>query len=146
MPYWWSTEHWRRQFPLDTVVNTYLTMSMIKGKFEPHHDVRYCPDWTAPNKAGAPKKGKRLKSPAEQASKKRKPRPYCVICNNYKHTTAECYRNEHKSGDENDEDAEDDNNGYATAKDDGNDDDDTDGAETDGRKSGEDDESESESE
>ena len=22
MPYWWTTEHWRRQFPLDMVVNT----------------------------------------------------------------------------------------------------------------------------
>ena len=83
--------------PLDTVVNTNLMMSMIKGKFEPHHDVRYCPDWTAPNKAGAPKKGKRMKSPTEQASKKRKPHPYCVICNNYK------YRNEHKSDEDDDE-------------------------------------------
>ena len=52
-----------------------------------------------------------------------------------------CYRNEHKSDDDNDEDAEDDN-GYATAKDDGNDDDDIDGEDNDGNSSGEDDESE----
>ncbi len=73
MPYWWSMAHWRCQFPIDTVVNTNLTMTMIKGKFDPHHDVCYCPDWSAPNKAGAPKKGKRMKSPAEQAAKNENP-------------------------------------------------------------------------
>ncbi len=74
------------------------------------------------------------------ASKKQKPCPYCVICNNYKRTAAMCYRNEHKSDEDDDEDAEDDN-GYATAKDDGNDDD-YDGEDNGGNSSGKDDKSE----
>ena len=64
--------------------------------------------------------------------------PYCIICNNYKHMTAMCYRNDHKSDDEDNEDVEDDN-GYSTAKDDGNDDEDKDDEDNDGNSSGEDD-------
>ena len=87
--------------PLETVVNTNVTMSMVKARGHPNHDVHYCPDWSAPNKAGAPKKGNRMKSPLEQATKKRKPFPYCVICNNHNHSTDMCKRNPTKdlSGD-----------------------------------------------
>ncbi len=58
MPYWWSTAQWHFQFPQETVVNTNVTMSSIKARGHPNHDAHYCPDWSAPNILGAPRKGK----------------------------------------------------------------------------------------
>ncbi len=34
-----------------------------------------------------------MKSPLEQETKKRRPRPYCIVYNNHNHSTDKCKRN-----------------------------------------------------
>ena len=47
------------QLPLETQK---VTMNSIKAANEPNHNLRYCPDWTASEVAGRPKKNKRKQS------------------------------------------------------------------------------------
>ena len=70
MPYWWSTECWRNQFPVDTNVTCNFDMEAIRATPE-DRTMRYCPPYAAARKTGRPKIDKRLKSPLE-GKKKRK--------------------------------------------------------------------------
>ena len=101
MPWWWTTKQWRLQLPNEVNVaeTASLTLQVILDRYHPNHSIRYCPDWTAARKAGRPKKGERLKGAKELAvDKKRKkgPRPYCIFCNKYNHTTATCWNHPRK--------------------------------------------------
>jgi hypothetical protein len=61
--------------------------------------LRYCPDWTAPNKSGRPKKSERRKSGLEKAMAKakggKKPpkmkRRRCEICAKWNHKMEDCF-------------------------------------------------------
>jgi len=71
MPYWWSTECWRNQFPVDTNVTCNFDMEAIRATPE-DRTMRYCPPYAAARKTGRPKIDKRLKSPLEGKSKRKR--------------------------------------------------------------------------
>ena len=71
MPYWWSTECWRNQFPVDTNVTCNFDMEAIRATPE-DRTMRYCPPYAAARKTGRPKLDKRLKSPLEGKSKRKR--------------------------------------------------------------------------
>jgi hypothetical protein len=76
-------------------------MTTMKEKYSANNSIRYCPDWTAPNKAERPKKGARRKSALEVAhgkGKKKHKTLFCTICSKYNHTTANCYDEEDQNG------------------------------------------------
>jgi hypothetical protein len=53
MPYWWRVDHWRLQFPLEVVAECNVSMETIRDEVPtPNGNYRYCPSWSAPNKAG----------------------------------------------------------------------------------------------
>jgi hypothetical protein len=54
-------------------------MKSIKDGKIPDVTSRYCPDWTAPNKSGHPKKAERHKSGLEKAMAKAKGVCVCVL-------------------------------------------------------------------
>ncbi|MFM6174888.1 MAG: SWIM zinc finger family protein, partial [Sphaerospermopsis kisseleviana] len=100
MPYWWTRAHWRKQFPQQALGATNVSMSSIISDHGPNKDLRYCPDWTAVNKTGRPKKDKRKPSVLESATGKKgakrasgvkRARRYCQICGKYNHSTNECW-------------------------------------------------------
>ena len=97
MPYWWTTDQWKRQFPLDTVANSNTNMAMIHDDHEPSGNYRYCPDWSAPNKAGRPKKNERRKSVLETAGGTRGKKAakrmtvFCQVCISISHATNNCW-------------------------------------------------------
>ncbi len=74
-------------------------MKSIKDGKIPNVTLRYCPDWTAPNKSGRPKKAERSKSGLEKAMAKakggKKPpkmkRRRCANCAKWNHKTEECF-------------------------------------------------------
>jgi hypothetical protein len=76
-----------------------MTMMSIKDGKIPDVTLRYCPDWTAPNKSGRPKKAERRKSGLEKAMAKakggKKPpkmkRRRCAICAKWNHKTKDCF-------------------------------------------------------
>jgi hypothetical protein len=94
MPFWWTSAQWQLQYGKDVLVECYANMEIIRAEFEPDDKNRYCPAWSAPNKAGHPPKGKRRKSCLEQATGKRsKARPltkFCQLYLKYSHQTVDC--------------------------------------------------------
>jgi hypothetical protein len=88
MPVWWKRSQLRVQFPLDVYADAKLTIKTIKEGRIPDHRLRLCPDWTAANKSGRPKKGERHKSGLEKATAKAngaknataKKRRRCLVC------------------------------------------------------------------
>jgi hypothetical protein len=104
MPWWWTTRQWRLQLPQELRVLSNISILTIKETFDPDLKIHYCPDWTAVNKAGRPKKGKRIPSAIEIGGKKRnKKRPYCVWCNKYNHTSDKCFNHPRKKDKEDEE-------------------------------------------
>jgi hypothetical protein len=99
MPTWWGREQWRKQFPSDVYCDGSTTMKSIKDDKIPDVTLRYCPDWTAPNKSGRPKKAERHKSGLEEAMAKakgeKKPpklkRRRCEICGKWNHKMEDCF-------------------------------------------------------
>ena len=108
MPYWWTRAHWRIQIPQEALGVTNVTMSSIMADNAPDHNLRYCPDWTANQKPGRPKKDKRKKSVLESATGSKgtkratgvkRARRFCQICGKHSHITNECWElesNAHK--------------------------------------------------
>ena len=72
MPHWYTTEMWRLQYPHDQVPLCDFSMESVKESDLPQTSWRYCPPYAAPNKAGRPKKGKRVKSVLEEKKPQRK--------------------------------------------------------------------------
>lgn len=66
MPKWWTTEMWRHQYPQQLQSLCDFSLNNIKKVVAPDLTWRYCPPYTAPNKSGRPKEGKRRKSFLEE--------------------------------------------------------------------------------
>ena len=108
MPYWWMRSHWRRQIPQDLLEANIITIGSVKSDTQPDRYLRYCPDWTANNKSGRPKKDARKKSVLEGATGKKgekresgvkRARRYCQSCGMFNHVTNDCWNlpsNAHK--------------------------------------------------
>ena len=56
MPHFWSTAHWQDQYPLSVECNMDISMANVKKVTYKHNMLRYCPDWSAREKCGHPKK------------------------------------------------------------------------------------------
>jgi hypothetical protein len=67
MPYFWSTNWWRKQFPREEAIRCNIDLEYIKEQHDPDNSIRYCPDIVGLRKRGCPKKNSRKKSPLEQA-------------------------------------------------------------------------------
>ena len=96
MPYWFRTEHWRRQYPRHVTCNGTVNLRLVMSKYDPEGDIQYCPEWLAPNKAGRPKKNARKLGPTDHiasSAKKRKTKRFCSICHKFNHNTVDCYLN-----------------------------------------------------
>ncbi len=80
----------------------FANMEVVRVEFQPDERNRYCPVWSAPNKAGHLPKGKHRISILEQATGKRsKPRPltrFCQLCLQYSHRTVDCWVQEKNKG------------------------------------------------
>jgi hypothetical protein len=61
------TAHWHKQYPQRADIICNFDIQTLKNALR-DTTWRYCPPYTAPNKAGRPKKNKRLKSAIELAS------------------------------------------------------------------------------
>ena len=74
MPKWYTTEMWRRQYPQNEVPLSDFSLESLKDTLtvQPDMTMRYCPPYTAPNKAGRPKEGKRRKSYLEEKRPKKR--------------------------------------------------------------------------
>jgi hypothetical protein len=70
MPPWWMTAHWRKQYPKETHVLCDFNIESLWLSV-PDTSYKYCPPYAAPNKAGRPKKNKRIKSALEVATEKK---------------------------------------------------------------------------
>ncbi len=95
MPFWWTRAQWQLQYGKDVSAECFANMEAVMAEFQPDGRNRYCPAWSAPNKAGRPPKGKPRKSALEQATGKRsKARPltrFCQLCLQYSHRTVDCW-------------------------------------------------------
>ena len=99
MPYFWTTPHWQRQYPLEVVCNTDISMTSVKVTGRRDDKIQYCPDWSVGGKSGRPKKHTKemtVMDHIEASSKKKRKRRvkmYCKICEKWNHTTLECFKN-----------------------------------------------------
>ena len=75
-----------------------VRLENIKATNNRDNLIRYCPSWSAPNKAGRPKKGERRKSGIEipmgkrGTKKPRRLRLYCQICGKHNHMSNDCWK------------------------------------------------------
>ena len=72
MPKWWTTEMWRLQYPLNLHSLCDFSIESLKKTELPEVTMRYCPPYSAPNKAGCPHEGKRKKGILEETKPKSK--------------------------------------------------------------------------
>ena len=99
MPYWWTTTHWRAQYPLEVNCRANVSMTTVKGKYHPDELLHYCPSWAAVKKKGRPKTTQHQKSVSnhiqESLVKKRKRRlwMFCWVCHKFNHNSEYCYKN-----------------------------------------------------
>ena len=56
---------------MNTSIRADIDIRGLQAKYEPGHQLRYCPDMAAPRKAGRPKNQRRIKSPLEENSRKK---------------------------------------------------------------------------
>ena len=97
MPFWLSTEHWRKQYPKELTCNGSVNIRLVMSKYNQEDDIRYCPEWMAGNKAGRPKKNME-RAPGvidriQSSARKKRRKMFCSICNKFNHNTADCYQN-----------------------------------------------------
>ncbi len=99
MPYWWLRKTWQLQFPLEEEPVCNVRLEQIKTTGNRDNFLRYCPSWSAPNKAGRPKKGERRKSGIKigmgkkhGAKKPRKLCLYCQICGKLNNVANDCWK------------------------------------------------------
>jgi hypothetical protein len=73
MPFWWTTAHWKLQFPKDTLIGCSIDIEYLIEKYDPDNSIHYCPDFAAVRKKGQPTKEElHAKSPLELAMEKSK--------------------------------------------------------------------------
>ncbi len=70
MPPWWMTAHWCKKYPKGTHVLCDFDIKTLRLAL-PDTSYKYCPPYAAPNKAGRPKKNKRIKSALEVATEQK---------------------------------------------------------------------------
>jgi len=85
MPFWWTRKQWQEQFLQEVTSQCYANIEVIRADYEADDFMRYCPSWSAPNKAGCLSKGKCKLSALVEISqgKKKKLKPltrFCQIC------------------------------------------------------------------
>jgi hypothetical protein len=80
MPPWWITAHWCKQYPQGADLICNFDIQMVKNA-SGDTTWRYCLPYTAPNKAGRPKKNKRLKTAIELASEQYSKKNKNMACN-----------------------------------------------------------------
>jgi hypothetical protein len=56
MPFFWSTAHWKNQYSLDVDWRTEMSINTVKATARLDKKIRCCPDWSASDKPGRPKK------------------------------------------------------------------------------------------
>ncbi len=96
MPFWLTTDHWRKQYPENVRCNGTVNIRLVMSKYNPEDSIRYCPDWLAPRKSGRPKKMQRelgVSDHVQLGAKKRKKKMFCKLCHKFNHNTVDCYRN-----------------------------------------------------
>ena len=71
MPYWWSTECWRKQFPLENNVTFDTGMEALRATPE-DKTMKYFPPYAAARKTRCPKIDKQTKSPLEGREKRKR--------------------------------------------------------------------------
>ncbi len=99
MPLWWTTTQWQEQFPQSVRAQFFTNMEVIRDTYKADDSMRYCPSWSAPNKAGCLSKGKCKLSALVEISqgKKKKLKPltrFCQICRRFSHQTIDCWHQE----------------------------------------------------
>jgi hypothetical protein len=72
IPYWWSTECWRNQFPVDTTITCDFDMEVIRATTPEERTMRYCPPYAAAGKTGCPKIDKQGKSSLDVKNKRKR--------------------------------------------------------------------------
>jgi hypothetical protein len=72
MPKWYTTVMWRLQYPTDQHSLCDFSIASLKQSELPQLSMRYCPPYSAPNKAGHPKDGTRKKGILEERKPKRR--------------------------------------------------------------------------
>lgn len=99
MPHRWTRNTWQLQFPFEEEPVCNVIIEHIMATQNRDNFIRYCPSWSAPNKAGHPKKGERRKSGIETAMGKKcgakkasKLRFYCQICGKHNHVSKDCWK------------------------------------------------------
>ena len=100
MPYWFTTAHWRAQYPENLYCRTDFSMKSVQAMSNPEDDIRFCPSWSVAKKKGRPKKNKRIKSvmdhieeSANKKKRKRRVRYFCKICQKFNQNTQDCWKN-----------------------------------------------------
>ena len=83
MPYWYTREQWKLQFPKEFVYRTDMTWENIRKSDSKDERMKYCPSWVAPKKKGRPKKEVRKLGIADHvqqaaAKRRRKSKPVAV--------------------------------------------------------------------
>jgi hypothetical protein len=72
-------------------------METIQENGAPDTNVKYCPSWSGPNKAGRPKKNERKKSVLEKAGVRKATKTrnvimkFCQICHRSSHVANHCW-------------------------------------------------------
>ena len=73
MPFWWTSNCWRKQFPAETSIACRIDIEYLQEKYPADESIHYCPDFAAQRKKGRPKTTElRAKSPLEMAIDKSK--------------------------------------------------------------------------
>jgi hypothetical protein len=91
MPYWWTTAHWRAQYPLEIDCKAEVTIASVKESHSPDESLRYCPSWVGREKKGHPKSGVREKSVMDHVrdlgkkSRNRRVHMFCTLCQKFNH-------------------------------------------------------------
>jgi hypothetical protein len=83
MPYWYTREQWKLQFPKEFVYRADVTWENIRKSDSIDERMKYCPSWVAPKKKGRPKKEVRKLGIADHvqqaaAKRRRKSKPVAV--------------------------------------------------------------------
>jgi hypothetical protein len=90
------SEYWHQQYPKEIVCRGDIELQSVMNKYNPDDKIRYCPGWTAPNKAGRPRKNQHVFGVADHiasATKKRRKRMFCKWCQKFNHNYADCFHN-----------------------------------------------------
>lgn len=83
MPYWYTREQWKLQFPKEFVYRADITWENIRNSDSKNERMKYCPSWVAPKQKGRPKKELRKLGVADHvqqaaAKRRRKNKPVRV--------------------------------------------------------------------